>query len=206
MSAVAPVSRSGRRPGDSGSKDAILGAARTAFATGGYEGTSVRGVARVAGVDPALVHHFYGSKHELFLAALQLPGDFTAALPALLDGATAELGERLVTFFLGLVDAESTRAPLLALIQAAMTNEQAAALLRLFVTRQIISTIVAALDVPQPALRATLVASQLVGLVVLRHVVRVPPLATEQPAAVIAAVAPTVQRYLTGDLGQLATE
>lgn len=192
--------RAGRRPGTSGSKETILVAARAAFAAGGYEGTSVRAVARAADVDPALVHHFYGTKHELFLAALQLPGDFTEALPALLNGDVERLGERLVQFFLGLVDTEETRGPLLTLIQAAMTNQQAAELLRVFVTEQIISRIVAVLDVPAPQLRATLVGSQLVGLAVLRHVVRVPPLATAEATAVIAAVAPTVQRYLTGEL------
>jgi len=192
--------RAGRRPGTSGSKEAILVAARAAFAAGGYEGTSVRAVARAADVDPALVHHFYGTKHELFLAALQLPGDFTEALPALLNGDVERLGERLVQFFLGLVDTEETRGPLLTLIQAAMTNQQAAELLRVFVTEQIISRIVAVLDVPAPQLRATLVGSQLVGLAVLRHVVRLPPLATAEATAVIAAVAPTVQRYLTGEL------
>ncbi len=194
------TARSGRRPGSSGSKDAILAAARAAFAAGGYEGTSVRAVARAAHVDPALVHHFYGSKHELFLAALALPVDFTAGLPAVLHGEVELLGERLVRFFLAMVDDEAARAPLLALIQAAMTNEQAAELLRVFVTRRIISTIVATLDVANPELRATLVGSQLVGLAVLRHVVRVAPLATAEATAVIAAVAPTVQRYLTGDL------
>ncbi len=192
--------RAGRRPGTSGSKETILVAARAAFAAGGYEGTSVRAVARAADVDPALVHHFYGTKHELFLAALQLPGDFTEALPALLNGDVERLGERLVQFFLGLVDTEETRGPLLTLIQAAMTNQQAAELLRVFVTEQIISRIVAVLDVPAPQLRATLVGSQLVGLAVLRHVVRLPPLATAEATAVIAAVAPTVQRYLTGEL------
>lgn len=202
---MASASRTGRRPGDSGSREAILGAARAAFAVGGYEGTSVRAVARAADVDAALVHHFYGTKHGLFLAALELPGDFTAALPALLEGDVEALGERLVTFYLGLIDAEATRGPLLALIQAAMTNEQAAELLRVFVTRQVISKIIAALDVPQPELRATLVGSQLVGLAIVRHVVRVAPLAMAEATAVVAAVAPTVQRYLTGDLTQAAT-
>ncbi|MGZ4524704.1 MAG: TetR/AcrR family transcriptional regulator [Mycobacteriaceae bacterium] len=201
---MASASRTGRRPGDSGSREAILGAARAAFAVGGYEGTSVRAVARAADVDAALVHHFYGTKHGLFLAALELPGDFTAALPALLEGDVEALGERLVTFFLGLIDAEATRGPLLALIQAAMTNEQAAELLRVFVTRQVISKIIAALDVPQPELRATLVGSQLVGLAIVRQVVRVAPLATAEATAVVAAVAPAVQRYLTGDLTQAA--
>jgi len=204
VSAVVEPSRSGRRPGESGSRQTILSAARTSFAAGGYEGTSVRAVARTAGVDPALVHHFFGTKHGLFLAALQLPGDFTEALPDLLDGDREHLGQRLVTFFLSLVDGADTREPMLALIRAAMTNEQAAELLRVFVSRQIIGRIVAALDVPQPELRATLVGSQLVGLGVLRHVVRLQPLATAEATTVITAVAPTVQRYLTGDLGTAA--
>lgn len=196
--------RAGRRPGTSGSKETILVAARAAFAAGGYEGTSVRAVARAADVDPALVHHFYGTKHELFLAALALPVDFTEALPALLNGDVERLGERLVAFFLGLVDTEETRGPLLTLIQAAMTNQQAAELLRVFVTRQIIGKIVTALDMPQPELRATLVGSQLVGLAVLRHVVQLKPLSSAEAVTVVAAVAPTVQRYLTGDLAAVA--
>lgn len=194
-------SPAGRRPGESTTRAAILDAARSAFASGGYEATSVRAVGRAAGVDPALVHHFFGTKHGLFLAALRLPRDFTEALPALLEGDRDRLGERLVTFFVGLVDGADTRDSLLALIRAAATNEQAATLLRFFVTRQVVGRIVAALDVSQPELRTTLAGSQLVGLAVLRHIVQVEPLATAEATAVIAAVAPTVQRYLTGDIG-----
>ncbi len=197
MSAAA---RPGRRGGTSESRQEIIAAARVAFATHGFGGASVRSIAREAGVDQSLVHHFFGTKEQLLLAAVAFPVDPAMALPPLLAGDRARLGERLAAFYVGVLEAPASRAPAIALLQAATTNDQAAALLRTFITEQVIGRLVAALDVDDAPLRATLVGSQLVGMAVVRYVVRVEPLASMPADAVVAAVAPTVQRYLTGAL------
>lgn len=194
------MSPGGRRPGDSGTRDAILDAARSGFARAGYDATTIRGVAREAGVDPALVHHFFGSKEAMFTAALSLPLQPGEVVPALLAGGTEGLGERLVLLFLSLWDSPATREPLLGLIRSAVSHERAAAMLREFLTAEVLGRVASALDVPDAALRANLVGSQMIGLAMLRYVIEVEPLASAEHAAIVAAVGPTVQRYLTGDL------
>lgn len=191
--------RSGRRPGESNTREAILQAARQGFARHGYDGATIRAIARAAGVDPALVHHFYGSKEELFAAAMEVPFTPAEVLPALLEGERAELGERLVRFFLSVSDAGS--AAFVALIRSASSNERAATMLREFMARAVIGRIAASLGVPGAELRATLVGSQLAGLVLARHVLRVEPLASADDDTIVAWVAPTLQRYLTGEPG-----
>lgn len=192
--------RSGRRTGASGSKQAILDAARAAFAERGYDGATVRDIARRAGVDPALVHHFHGTKEQLFAAAMQLPADPTVAIPALLAPGVAGLGERLVRFFLSVCEAGGERSPFLALLRGAASHQRSAAMLREFITRAVLGRIAASLDAPDAKLRATLAGSQLVGLAMVRYVVRVEPLASADHDTIVAAIAPTIQRYLTADL------
>jgi AcrR family transcriptional regulator len=197
------MARTGRRPGGSagsGSREAILAAARQALAQHGYDGTTVRGIAAEAGVDPALVHHFFGTKQGLFAAAMELPVDPSAVLPALLAPGVEGLGERLVRFFLSLWEAPADRSPFLALIRGAVTHEESAALLREFVTRAVLGRVAAAVNESQPELRATLAGSQMVGLAMARYVIRLEPLASADIETVVAAVAPTVQRYLAGSL------
>lgn len=194
------MARTGRRPGESGSRDAILTAARTSFAEAGYDGATIRGIARGAGVDPALVHHFFGTKEQIFVAAMELPLDPAAVLPELLAGPADAMGERVVRFFLSVWDSPVTGPSALAVLRSAIRHERAAALLRGFVGREVISRLAAQVDRPDPQLRATLVGSQLVGLAMARYVIRIEPLASAAQDAVVAAVAPTVQRYLTADL------
>jgi len=196
------VARTGRRPGSSGARQAILDAARKAFASNGYDATSLRGVARDAGVDPALVHHYFGSKAGMFAAATSVPVDLPEGLAAVAAGGPDGLGERLVTFFLSVWDGTTDRSPLLALIRGAASHEDSARLLREFLTTEVLGRVVAALDVPDPQLRANLVGSQMVGLAMARYVVRLEPLASADRSVVVAAVAPTIQRYLTGTIGQ----
>ena len=194
------MARTGRRAGESGSKGAILEAARATFSDRGYDGATVRDIARRAEVDPALVHHFYGTKEQLFAAAMQLPVDPTIAIPLLLEPGVAGLGERLVRFFLGLCEAGGAHSPFLALLRGAASHERSAAMLRGFITRAVLGRIAASLDRPDAELRVTLVGSQLVGLAMVRYVVRVEPLASAEHDTVVAALAPTLQRYLTADL------
>ena len=195
-----PRPRSGRRPGDSGTRDAILTAARESFGTAGYAGTTLRGVARTAGVDPALVSHFFGNKDGLFAAALELPYDPTTLLASVLADGTDALGERLVRTFLGIWDATPGQGPMLALLRSAVTDETAAATLRGFLTRVLLRPLAEAVGGDRPELRASLVASQMVGLAVTRYVIRLEPVATAGPDDLAPALGPTLDRYLTGPL------
>lgn len=194
------MARTGRRPGDPDTRTAILDAARQAFGHTGYDGATVRGIAAAAGVDPALVHHYFDSKHGLFSAAMQFPVDPSSVLPALLASGVDGLGERLVRFFISLWEDGGTASPFMALIRGAVSHEESAALLREFVTREVLGRVAATVDKPQPQLRAALVGSQLVGLAMVRYVIRIEPLASAAPDTVVAAIAPTVQRYLAGEI------
>jgi AcrR family transcriptional regulator len=195
-----PQGRTGRRPGPNQTRAAILDAARAAFAERGYDAVSVRAVARDAGVDPALVHRFYGSKEELFVAAMALPVSPSQLVESVLAGGVEQVGERLVRTVLGLLDASDAFAPILALIRGAVSNERAAALLREFIAREVLGRLAAAASPDRPELRASLAGSQIIGLAMARAVVGVPPLATTDAETVVACVGPAVQRYLTGAL------
>ena len=192
--------RTGRRPGESDTRGAILAAARRAFAERGYDGATIRSIASEANVDPALVHHYFGTKHELFVAAMELPVNPAVVIPALLAPGLDGLGERVTRLFLSVWESPADRSPMLALIRGAVTHEQSAALLREFITREMLGRVAAAVDRPNPELRATLVSSQFVGLAMARYVIRLEPLASADVETVVAAVAPTIQRYFADPL------
>ncbi|MFI2664023.1 TetR/AcrR family transcriptional regulator [Micromonospora carbonacea] len=199
---MATPRRTGRRPGNPGTREAILDAARAAFAERGFDASSIRSIAAAAGVDPALVHHYFGGKDQLFLAAMGAPLDPGELLPRVLAGDPDGVGERLVRTFLGVWDSPAGVAAV-ALLRSAVSNEWTARLLREFLVTQVLRRILQHLDV-DPAelpLRGSLVASQLVGLALMRHVVRLEPVASAPAEALVAAVGPTVQRYLRGGLG-----
>jgi len=203
--------RAGRRPGESRTREAILDAARKRFGEHGYDGATIRGIAGDAGVDPALVHHFYGTKERLFAAAMSLPvvpsEIITGVLGAERDRLGGEFGPRLGEIMIGLMlriwDVADIRTAFLGLLRSAATTEQGVIMLREFVT----STIIAALahvaglaDDAEGRYRATLVASQVVGLGFARYVLGLEPLASASTEDLVAAIGPTVQRYLTGDI------
>ncbi len=192
--------RTGRRPGDPGTREAILQAARDAFGRRGYTATSLRAVAASAGVDPALVLHYFGSKQALFVAAVELPIRPREVLPPVLAGDPDGIGVRLVRFFVGVWDTAATRSQFLALIRSAVSDEAAARLLRDLLTADGPEAVIRDLGYPQAELRGALVGSQLVGLAFTRYVVRLEPLASADAETVAALVGPTVQRYLDGDL------
>ncbi|HZA82979.1 MAG TPA: TetR family transcriptional regulator [Actinomycetes bacterium] len=198
------MARTGRRPGASGTREAILAAARRAFAERGYQHATIRQVAELAGVDPALVHHYFGTKQGLFVAAVQLPVNPVERLSAVLADDPERVGERLVETFLAIWDHATDRSPLLTLVRSAVGDEDAAAMLREFITAEILGPIASRLGSPDAPLRATLVGSQLIGLAMARYIVKVEPLASAPAAQVAAAVGPTIQRYLTGDLSVVA--
>ncbi|AZM89688.1 MULTISPECIES: TetR family transcriptional regulator [Streptomyces] len=180
-----------------GTQERIRLAAREVFAERGYDKTSVRGIAKVAGVDPALVHHYFGSKDDLFAAAVEVSLEPALVVPAILGEGPDGIGERLVRYFLGVWENPVTRVPLLAVIRSALTHEAAAKVLRTLVLRRLLERIAADLDVPDPTFRAELAASHMVGIAILRYVVQVEPLASADQEDIVALVAPTLQRYLT---------
>jgi AcrR family transcriptional regulator len=147
------------------------------------------------------VHHYFGTKDKLFLAALQAPVDPAELLPEALAGGPEELGANLVRLFLRVWDGPARTAGL-ALIRSALGSEWTARLLREFLVARVLRRVVATLDVPaeEREARGSLVASQLIGLAMARYVLRVEPLASASAESLVAAVGPTLQRYLTGDV------
>jgi len=196
--------RTGRRPGKQDTRAAILAAAREAFAERGYEGASIRQIATSAGVDPALVHHYFGTKEQLFTATVQPPVDIAEVFPKLFEGELDTLAERLLTMFMSIWDHPVSGPAFEALLRNALTNRISARLIREFFTVQIqrraVARLAGIIDPAEARLRATLVASQLFGLAVVRYVLKFEPLASAPRETVIATVGPTIQRYLTGDL------
>ncbi len=197
--------RSGRRPGESGTREAILDAAAHAFADEGYDRTSIRGVAAVAGVDPALVIHYFGSKEGLFKAALELPMQPQDVFASGLAAGREQLGATVVRMFLEAWESPEARVRLTAMLRSAMTNAAAMEMVRDRLTQQVFGPITEILGVPDGRLRATLVGSQLVGLGVMRYVGHIEPLASASIDELVAAIGPTVQRYLTGELSASAS-
>jgi AcrR family transcriptional regulator len=196
-----PEKRSGRRGGDARTKAAIAAAARRQFAAAGYEATTVRAVAAEAGVDPALVLYFFGSKDGLFAASVEWPFDPAAELPAVVGGPRAGVGERLVRLMLRTWDAKDGRNVVVAQLRAAMSHETAGLQLRAFLETEILVPLTTALRCDEPQLRASLVAAQLVGLGITRHVLRMEPLASLPREEAVALFGPQVQRSLTHRLG-----
>jgi AcrR family transcriptional regulator len=193
--------RTGRRPGKSRTREAILDAARRQFAELGYDRTTIRSIAAEAGVDAALVLHYFRSKQELFLAVVELPFDPAAALPALLAGDRGKVGERLARIFVAALDDVDARNRWTGMIRAAASEPAAAEMLRELLTKRVFVPLAETLGVEDARLRATLVGSQLVGVVMARHIVRVEPIASLPSDELAQAIAPTLQRYLTGPLG-----
>jgi AcrR family transcriptional regulator len=179
----------------------VLAAARTAFAERGFDGATIRGIATAAGVDPALVHHYFGNKDKLFLAAVEAPANPADLLPEVLAGGREDLGENIVRLLLRVWDGPMQPAAL-ALVRSAVGNEWTAKLLREFLVSQVLRRVMGTLDLPvrEREARGGLAASQLIGLVMARYVLKVEPIASASPQSLIAAIGPNVQRYLTGDV------
>jgi AcrR family transcriptional regulator len=203
--------RSGRRAGDSGTREAILESARVQFAERGYDGATIRAIAAAAGVDPALVHHFYGTKERLFAAAMQLPfvpsEAITAALTETQRTPGESAGEHLVRSALALWDSPEVRGSLIGLLRSALTSEQAAAMLREFVTAAILRPVASAAidtDPERTPFRAALAGSHMLGLALTRYVLQLGPVAAADADELAAAIGPSIDRYLTGDIGGTA--
>ncbi|GAA2407584.1 TetR/AcrR family transcriptional regulator [Nonomuraea africana] len=186
--------RTGRRPGAADTRGEILAAARQVFAEKGFDKATIRGIAREAAVDPALVHHYFDTKEGLFVAAMQLPIDPAQVVPLVLEGPREEVGERLVRFILTVTSDAQAREPVLALLRSAMTNEQVVGMIREFITNALLYKVADGLGVSHLRMEAAF--AQLIGVVLARYVLALEPLASADLEDLVELLAPTVQRYL----------
>ena len=204
----------GRRAGESGTREAIGEAARSQFAEFGYHGATIRGIAAAADVDPALVHHYYGTKEALFAAAMRIPVIPSEVLTAALAGhepGRPGFGAHLVRTALTLWESDGIKDTFLGLVRSAVTSEQAAVMLREFISDSILSTVarLTGLDTQtrpgEAEYRAAMVATQMIGLALTRLVLGLPPVAEASVEELAATVGPSVERYLRDDIDLPAT-
>jgi AcrR family transcriptional regulator len=189
----------GRRPAGEDTKAALRSAARTEFTERGFDGATVRAIAERAGVDPAMVNHWFGGKERLFVAAMEIPVDPAEIMPRILDGPPERLAERILHTFLSIWDAEGGGG-LAALLRSVASHEQAARMMREFISRVVFGRIVSSASPDQWELRAALCGTQIAGLGMIRYLIRLEPLASADHDTVVTAIAPNLQRYLTGVL------
>lgn len=196
--------RSGRRPGNQDTRESILEAARTGFAEKGYDKASIRAIAGDAGVDPALVHHYFGTKEKLFLAVMNAPINPAELVPQALSGPREQAGERLVRMALGVWDSPAG-AGALAVFRSVLSNEWTARLLRDFVVTQVLRRAVKelSLDPAEADMRSALVATQIAGTIMARYVLKIEPLASASIDTLAAAIGPNVQRFLTDPMPEV---
>lgn len=188
--------RRGRRPAGEDTRTAIIDAARAEFSARGYDASSLRAIARLAAVDPALVHHYFKGKAALFVESMSLPVNPSPLVEAILAGPRQEVGERLARTFFGVWDTPVGRERLVALIRSAVSNDDAARMLREFLTREVFGKVAVAMGGPQPQVGAGMAAAQMVGLAMMRYVIAYEPLVRASPDELVELVAPTLQRYL----------
>jgi AcrR family transcriptional regulator len=194
-----PATR-GRRPAGSGTREAILAAASHAFAELGYPRTTLRAVAREAGVDTRLVTHYFGTKQDLFVAVVELPFDPEVVMAAVLGPGPDGVGHRLATFAVGMMETPDARRTMTGLLRAAASEEEAAVRVRDLLVARLLTPLAQHIGADRPDLRAALTGAQMAGLVVGRHIVGLPRLAQATPEELVGAVGPVLQHYLTGDL------
>ena len=176
----------------------IVKAAGTEFAANGYDATSVRAIARRAGVDASLVHHYFDSKADLFAATVRVPVRPDRVVAEVLAGPRDEIGVNLVRALVTALDDPKASRRVIRLLHTALGQEFAATLLRQFITHEVLARIAAAIGGEHPELRASFAASQMVGLIMARYGLRVEPLASAPIDEVVARVGPVVQWHLTG--------
>lgn len=177
----------------------ILAAAAVEFSRDGYEATSVRAVARAAGVDPALVRHYFSDKAALFAEAIAVPMRSDRLVATALEGPHEHVGENLVRYIVQTLDDPTTSQRVVSMMQTALGQEFAAGMFREFLIREVLTRIATELLDKDAELRASFAATQVVGLVIARYGLRIEPLASATPEEVVARVGPVVQWHLMGN-------
>jgi AcrR family transcriptional regulator len=190
----------GRRPGDEDTRERILTSARRLFAQQGYERASMRVIARAAGVDPSLIVHYFGSKQGLLEECLQLPLDPRVVLSEVSKAPPEQRGDLLVRALVAAWERPEVQQHLLGMLRTGTSHDTARQALQRTL-HDAVQPVVAGLAIDDPARRSALVMSQLAGLAITRYFLRIPEVVALTPDEIIAAVGPTVQRYLTGSLG-----
>jgi AcrR family transcriptional regulator len=192
--------RPGRPAGSSNTRDRILGSARELFARNGISNTSIRAVAAAAGVDSALVHHYFGTKEQLFAAAVHIPIDPMEVIGPLRDVPVEELGYRLASMLLPLWDSE-IGAGFIATLRSILAGSEVN-LFRTFIQDLIAVEVGTRVDNPPGSgiIRIQFVASQLVGVIMARYILELEPFRSLPVQQIADTIAPNLQRYLTGDL------
>jgi len=188
----------GRRRGPTTTREAILAAAARRFAAAGYDRASLRSIATEAGVDQKLIAHYFGSKQQLFVAAIGFPLDPAQILPTVLDAPREDLQARLTDLLALVLGEPAVRERMTGIVRGAASSEEMARMIREFLARAVFEPLAAAIGGDEPLLRANLVGSQVVGLLMARNVVAIEPLASTPARRVAEAVAPTLERYLVG--------
>jgi AcrR family transcriptional regulator len=191
--------RRGRRPGIRDTRGEILAAAQNAFAEGGLSGVSLRSIATDAGVDVALIHHYYHTKEELFLAIMQIPLPIHDLVAPLRVGGTDGLGERLLRAMLAIWESD-LQASLVASLRTAVDEPATTRAMQEFLAAEVLGQVLHTLPYPEMEAnrRLGLVASQLGGLMIGRYILKLPALVDMSVEEVAVAVAPTLQRYIDG--------
>lgn len=203
MTTSAERKRPGRPPGSSDSRERILVSARELFARNGFDKTSIRAIAADAGVDGALVHHYYGTKQQLFAAAIAIPIDPMQVLGPLRETPVEQIGTVLPSILLPLWDSELGKG-FIATLRSLLAGADVS-LVRSFLQEIISVEVGGRVDDPpgSGAIRVQFVASQLVGVVMVRYILELQPFAELAPEVIAETIAPNLQRYLTGDLPAL---
>jgi AcrR family transcriptional regulator len=190
------VSRSGRRPGWPQTRGDILLAARRSFGARGYDATSLRSIAKQADVDPALLVHYFGTKEALFIAALEVSMSPMLMFDGLATVSISEAAKLIVRRYLLMLDQEQTRDVILGLVRSAVSSERAATMLREFLAQAMLSSLSPLIHHPDRQLRASLVVAQLIGIAMLRHVVKADAVASVSSEELVSRVAPVIEAYL----------
>lgn len=184
-------------------KAAIRRAASKEFSHAGYEAASLRSVARRAGVDPALVHHYFKDKDDLFVQAMHIPVNPGEIIAQAATAPLEQMGEALVRALLTTWRKPAFRTAATAMIRGLISSSSATKILRPFLQKEIFSRLGSRLPEDSAEPRVALVASQIIGLIVARYIIDLEPVASMDDEQVIELVAPTIQRYLTGELPAL---
>jgi len=192
--------RPGRPPGTSDTRERILDSARNLFARNGIDKTSIRAIAKDAEVDPALVHHYFGTKTQLFAAAIHIPIDPMAVIGPLREVPVDQIGHVLPSILLPLWDSELGKG-FIATLRSLLAGAEVS-LIRTFLQDVIVHEVGSRVDTPPGSgrIRVQFVASQLVGVVMARYILELEPFKSLPVEQIAESITPNLQRYLTGAL------